>query len=160
MQSRQLYEKRQLNNGTRSFGAIVTWSPSMLTRTRNSGVHWVRADKHNVDPEMIKEFSYFCHKVLGPGGYAVIPADFFINDIWISNLNRAGFSVLPFPYALLYSGRTVPKRHIPKIPTIFCTMRCLRRLLDHIKTVLYPVLSPDLQTFRVATLNVRQLFTM
>lgn len=63
--------------------------------------------------ENFSSFSINFHK---PCGYAVILVEFFMINIWISTLNRAVLTVMPYPYVFLYDSDTVPERYITGFP--------------------------------------------
>lgn len=109
----------------------MTKPPSALTRTRISGVLAKRADEPEIDPESFGEFSYFCCKVLKPGGNAVGLAHFFMIANWILNLYEAGFIVVPYTKAFLFNGSIVPKRYIAGFPKTFLQYAPLTRILVH-----------------------------
>lgn len=68
--------------------------------------------KPEIKPEEIDDFSILCRKIPKPGGYAVILAEFFQIEIWITTVNRAGHIFLLCAPAFPYDFDTVPKRHI------------------------------------------------
>lgn len=116
LQPWQSYEKEVWNKGCFLLDPIVTGPPSAPTLSCIFGLYKVHEAEREIEPEESEDFSLFCRKVLKRGGYGVILAELFINDIWISTLNKAGLIIMPYPYSILYDTGTVPNRHISGFP--------------------------------------------
>lgn len=80
-------------------------------------------------------------------------------DIWVSNFNRAGSNVMLYTNTLLYIDSTVPKRHIAKLSkNILQYAELANAPGSHIDN-LCTVLTLDLQTLRVTTLDTMLSFS-
>lgn len=51
-------------------------------------------------------------------------------DIWISTVDTAGLTLMPYPYAFLYDSDTVLKLHISGFPKNLAQYAVLAKLLD------------------------------
>lgn len=81
LQSWQFLKKEVWNKGYPRYDTIATELPSAPIKSFVSGFNKVRADKPEIEPKEIDNFSLFCRRFLKPGGSPVLLAELFMIDI-------------------------------------------------------------------------------
>lgn len=59
--------------------------------------------------EAIRKLAFFCKRALALSGYVAILADFSTVAQFISSLSKAGFSVMPHLFVIVYKPESVSK---------------------------------------------------
>ncbi len=122
----QDYQTQVWTSASSRFDAVFSAPPSAPSRSfiRHERV---RAVVDELDKDEVEKFVGLCKRVLKSGSYVILFIDFDSFQEWYTQFSSSGFSVMKFPYLILYDPESLRNNIISIFPQNSCEFALVAR---------------------------------